>query len=488
MLGSGSRAFDLQGIPAGNRRLFQESAEFTIVDDGNERLHDLWARSAAQDAVLGHDLSLVRRFLWSFGPDFREGRRAFRGLCETLGAMSGPTGRTSAAATYDCIATFFDKSDERIRVTQAIFGGPPSPWAIAEPEALEVVVRDTRKIIEESPARLRERAKALPLGDLEKLFLHLTEEGRSERGRVVAEVFFESCEGASVSRLSVDVATEVLRRRPELGRDTAVWQRPESEALVVVNNLIASHGFNDSVAYGLLSFGNLRLLYEARHAPSRAWVRGAHAYADEHQPPKDVEAFILGRLLHSQEEVRAELHAGRFGQFLKLAAAVLEVSKREAEEFPLSNGDLRSELRRLHDSEAELQANAFLLMVGLVRKDTVAARFVGEGFTPVYLAAREQKLPWDLWSRLESLLPWHFLEWDRCARLVEGVVIRFVDRSWPPRDFFRAFCTDEEFDRAVTVLVSMRQRELLERLRFEVDAVAGTASAFQSRRLSLSLE
>lgn len=484
MLGSGARAFDLQGIPSKNRRLFQESAGFTIVDQRNPALPEVWAMNASRDAANCDDGPVLRRFLWAFGNDFQEGRQAFQGLCETFQALSEPALRARALGTYDCIAKFFDKSSESAPLKTAVFGGQSGPWAVDELNALEVVARDgSTEIIEAPDGLLRERSLALPLQDLEELVFRIREVGGSGRVDAITDVFFERCEGANVARLPIGMASQVLKRRPQLARDAAVWQRSEDDAIALLRSLIAIEAFNDAVAYGLLRYGSLRLLYEAQYSVPRAWVQGAREYTDESRHEREIEEFILGRLWSSQSELRAELRSERFGQFLKLAAAVLDVSPREAEAFPLENVDIGAQLPRLHDTGAELQACAFLLILGLVRKEPAASHFMREGFSPIYLAAKEDTLPWDLWRRLELRLPRHFLEWDRCARLIEGAVIRFVDRFWSPRDFLKTFSTDEEFDRALAVLVSKGRLEYVQQLRSEAKTVVGSASAFQNRRL-----
>ncbi len=103
-----------------------------------------------------------------------------------------------------------------------------------------------------------------------------------------------------------------------------------------------------------------------------------------------------------------------------------------------------------------------------------------ESFSSIYWAAREQRLPWDLWKRLEAQLPWHLFEWDRCTRLIEGLAMRFVHRSWPASEFVNTFRTDEEFDRAVGALVSMRSDSYLDHIEL---AVTKGGTSFQRARI-----
>src|ERR1019366_5811219 len=116
--------------------------------------------------------------------------------------------------------------------------------------------------------------------------------------------------------------------------------------------------------------------------------------------------------------------------FLKYASVVLEVSVDEATRFPIEHAELASPLPHLHDAGAESQACGFLVMLALVRRELKAAQVMAEGIASVYAAVKTEKLPYELWRKLESQLPWHFLDWDRTSRLVEGTVNCFVERDW----------------------------------------------------------
>lgn len=484
LLGSGPRLFDLQGIPWNNRRLFQDAPGFVILERGKPSANiDRWVANASKDATLSENGSPLRRFLWSFGGAFQDGRWAFRRLCETHRALSQSDLHARASTAYACISDLFNRSEESRSLKTAIFAEPEGPWAPDEVDALEVIARDgPLGVIEHTDAALRARADALSLSKHEDLVLRLVDQEDSQRVRVIVDAFYERCDVSAVVRLPVSAAVEVLKRRPDLARDPSVWQRSDDSASVVLQGLTTKGSFSDAIAYGLLGSENVRLLHDAENAGALEWVRGARAFVDDHIVRAQTEEFILGRLWNSQSELHTVLNSVRFGSFLKFAAAALDASRREAEAFPLHNVDLRSQLPCLHDRGADLQACAFLVVVALSRKDEISSRLASEAFSAVYLAAREQRLPWDLWRRVEPLLPWHLLEWDRCARLVEGMVGRFLEHGWSSQDFFGTFSTDEEFDRAVSVAITMRRSDYVQRLRHE--AQRGKASRFQVQRLN----
>lgn len=442
MLGTGARVFDLQAIPAKNRRLFQERLGFKVVTAGPQSTAlDEWAKTAAADAsrtAKGH--AILKGFLWEFGRHFHQGRRVFRPLCQVFQQLTNRQSLTRAADIHAAILEHFHDSTESTPLKKAIFGGEPNPWAIPELDALEVIARDSSGLLEEPDASFRERLEQLPLTELEHLVLRIKTADPSRRVGAAFGTYFARYD------------------REHSGR---VEGMPST--------LLDTSSFNETVAYGLLQSGALRLLYAMQHASGRSWIRAAHRFSEESEISPDVEEFVLGQLWNHREDLRDHLLSASFGKFLKLAAAVLDVSRREAEAFPLDQVVELDALPSLRDGGAELRACAFLTMVGLVRNDPAAAYFMREGFSTVYLAAREQRLPWELWKSLESQLPWHFLEWDRCATLIEGSVRRFVDRAWTADQFSRTFRSDEEFSRAVSALETMRS-DTAERLRAAVSA------------------
>jgi len=67
----------------------------------------------------------------------------------------------------------------------------------------------------------------------------------------------------------------------------------------------------------------------------------------------------------------------------------------------------------------------------------------------VYDAARTSRLDDEVWHFLEPYLPWYLATWDRCARLIRGVVRLFVDRHWPASEFLATYAVGEQLTRAL---------------------------------------
>ncbi len=284
-----------------------------------------------------------------------------------------------------------------------------------------------------------------------------------------------------MTNLPTPLLAPVLIGRDDVARNPNVWQQSDDVSRDVLDRIDSSNGFTAAIATGLLKTGNLRLLYEARRLPPVAWVDGIAALVSDAPLSADVEEFVLGLLRNSRAVVRSHLGSNTFGSFAKLAGAVLDVSTREADEFPLHNFRPQAALPELHDDGAELHACAFFVILSLVRPEADSAVLGRQSFSKIYWAARRQLLPWSLWKRIEVQLPWHLLEWDRCARLIEGMVSRFINRSWPAVEFIRTFRTDDEFEQAIRAALLMRADSYVENL---TTAVSDEGTAFQRERFS----
>jgi hypothetical protein len=449
MLGGGIRRFDLQAIPSKNRRLFQGKPEFTFAD-ATMPLIAGWVMSAVQDAV-GASGSRLRSFLWEFGPAFESGRAAFRGLSEVFEAAQDVSAPASKA--YLMIGTYFRGAAEAHEMVEALFGGTSQEWSLDEVDALEVIARDTSDDLGETDRNFERRIVELTTEALESLW-HRLHGARNLRVGITTRMLV-----ARVTARSTNSVAEVVGRHPELCDEPFLWQSLENHWPALASAPAIRGRVVQSLICGLLHHGPPSLLFASGSlveiiSPS-VWVRSLRSCIETRGLKASAEDLVLRSLWKCQEEIRSELKLGGVGQFLKVAAAALDLSPVEIQDFPLDGNPIGpTPLPKLHDSGAELHASAFLLAIGLVRRDSAAAGFMREGFSTIYIAAKHQRLPWDLWRRLEPELPWHFLEWDRCARLIEGCVARFSDLDWPTSEFLLTFAEDEEFDRALDVLLS----------------------------------
>ena len=475
LLGEDTNGYALQGIPVQNRRLFPASAGFVIAGEKATVRVEAWARDIATDASVGvmkQSPFSLKAFLWSVGESIEDGRGVVAPASEVYGELRAAPDSAAATVAYESIVRRFGFSFNGKRVASALFAGPERSWLVDEVGVLAVLIQDEGMgLIECSDEILRQKACRLSTETLFDIIVHVAPDPASQRISTVLDVFYDRCEPSIVARLPVDMAAEAIRRKWKLAENEDVWRRPSDDTAKIIANLFRSERDGEALIYGLLRIGDERLLFQAEDGAPAMWVGAVRRGVDDGNELSAVtESLVLRKLWRALPELRAELQKGPFGRCLKLVAAVLEMSQREVSAFPLENVTVQAGLPRLHDAGAELQSSAFLLYAGLSREHPVSAWIVSEGFATIYRAAEVGKLPWDLWQRMEPLLPWHFLEWDRCARLIEGVVKRFRDYDWTPAAFFKTFDDGEQMKRAIKALLSIDGREYVRRVRVAADS------------------
>lgn len=479
MLGGGQWPFDLQAIPQKNRRLFQAADTFVMVEASSEPVSEAFGDIAVDDAVAKQPKPL-RSLLWTYGKDFSDAREAFRSLGDLCGLLIASDKHQRAIKAYEYVTTHFGNSPESEHLRQTLF----ESVAFFDPaDALEVAIRDSEGVLGVSGTQVRKAALALDIAALGQLTLRLIEtDGLNEaRLRGLVGAFAERCPESMLTNLPPPLIAAVLIGREDVARNPNTWHQSDDVNRQVLEHINASNGFTPAIAFGLLQTANLRLLYDAKALPPESWIDAIDSLVSVAPLSPPVEEFALGLLWNSRDVVSSHLESHAFGTFIKLAAGVLDVSTRGASAFPFSNFHSQAPLPELHDGSAELHACAFLLMICLVRPEPDVAALAPQSFSKIYWAAKRQQLPWDLWKGLEVQLPWHLFEWDRCARLIEGMVSRFVNRGWPAAQFIRTFRTDEEFERAIRAALLMHGASYVESL---TTAVSDDGTAFQRDRFS----
>jgi hypothetical protein len=93
-------------------------------------------------------------------------------------------------------------------------------------------------------------------------------------------------------------------------------------------------------------------------------------------------------------------------------------------------------------------------------------------FESLYDAVATSRLPDQCWRLLESRLPapLFWLTWDKCRRLLDGVIDLFVDNDLPPNSFAQLAGSDQLFIKLVeTAAYTFRGRTYLRRVCAEIE-------------------
>jgi hypothetical protein len=110
--------------------------------------------------------------------------------------------------------------------------------------------------------------------------------------------------------------------------------------------------------------------------------------------------------------------------------------------------------------------SAFLLARALGFRTRASAEITIQTFEPVHVALASRQMSEEGWQLIERLLPWTWLEWDRCNRLRDAVAKLFVERDYPAETFDRLTSDDGLFIMLVANMAeTSRGRSYLRKLK-----------------------
>jgi hypothetical protein len=461
--------FDVAVVPRDTRIPDADDTMATVTDPdektATERSED-WVRIALSDLVGAYSQTELRRFLWKFGPDYIDGRGSFRPLCEVYLASSRSS--ESIDPVLSAIAHFFPLPDSSKRLKAEFFGVRGSfrqPSQADDPQVLRALVtHPAAASIPDDIAAIEQRARTLVDSDersASQIALTATKIGGSR-----AQQFLNGFAAGVRSKpgilhtLPSSLAIELLKIYPELLTSVELWKVPASQQLTIVAyipSLPHAKDFAKKITEAVINanaWPALRSLiaqfgYEAVSA-ILAWI-DLYPIESDLRPCLSIPDELFGVLNDQRRWLIETIRQKTLGPAaLRVISAVSDPRAdgvRSLGSKPwvqMIRGDVR-----LGSAESELHSKAFVLSIGLSLASEDAVQLVRDGFSAIYKAAWDNVLDDETWAFVEPYLPWYLVTWDKCARLIRGVVHLFVDRRWPANEFSSTFVTAEEFQRAL---------------------------------------
>jgi hypothetical protein len=454
--------FDLAVAPHNVPR--RTSKKSTLIFEGgsraqSERAQDEWVRLAADDLERQED-SPLRKFLWTFGPDYSDGRAAYRPLCEVYLATTQSSG--GLAEAMSAIAHFFPAATSSRRLKSALFGINGN-FARSDGEAVVLRLLATHPASQSIPddiALVGERASSLMISNHASALeiANDTIEIESERAREYLRGIVRSIENApqTLASISPRLLVQLLRCEP------TILARPDTWRILGFQQ----HSLNAAVQAlpeaRALAFEIIPAMVDAQvwtALGSAMTAYGADAVAallgwidKQHGKLLAVPAVVLTVLRERRHFVVAALTGGHVGaRAILVSAAILDPRSDDsramaATVWPKVVGhDLR-----FGDAYLDLRSNAFLLSIGLSTNAATSPLLIKQAFSPVYEGTKQGGgLDDHLWSFIEPYLPWYRMTWDRCKRLLRGIVRKALDHQWPTTAFLNTFQSVEQLERAL---------------------------------------
>jgi hypothetical protein len=263
------------------------------------------------------------------------------------------------------------------------------------------------------------------------------------------------------------VGSRIASARPDVLATDGFWTIPGLEK----SSIMRSVGIDDANARSvLIAVVRANCTSVATIAVNRLGAKvllEAINEAERLQPGIDLTAWIRPVLPFPYE----------VGEFLAKGATArriaIEISKQmEPEELPNDFGEdpwaIASRSQDRTTVAEETQFAGFLLARGLGYRSRSCALLLATSFDRVHAAVASGEMPEATWRKIERRLAWVYpwLEWDRCRRIRQAVVNKFIDLDLDPASFTELTTDERLFDELVDLASrSSRGRRFLRNVR-----------------------
>jgi hypothetical protein len=435
-----TEAFDLQLV---DRNLLAH--RFRLTDAAVASIREFSpALKPLLDDLFAPDHEGLRSFLRDVGGDVGSGRAAMLPLIRLFVAMQpGTVGQADFAAAFEVLnelgpsqargarAFVFEQALDQVEnQNDQVFKFILESVTASEKELSEPLAeRLGRALWSRNPAAL---AEALAAGGV------LADTVDRSIGSLDRK---ELLEGLAIFP---SAATAIVKRRPDLMTESSLWQLPELEVDALLQAAAADPETAVSVIRAMIIAGR----GDAAGAVARQLGGEKVIKAIESTRETAPDKFVpwINSLRERPEELAAAF-AG--GLVVHRGLLVTFANMIDPDAVPNDYGDdpwvlaIERSSGSL-DSEAENFLAAFLLSRGLGYRTKQPERLLSLSVQQVHAALATGDMPWAGWRLIHLRLPWvwPWAEWDRCWRVRQAIVDRFVDFDLDPAQF--GILTDDE--------------------------------------------
>ena len=435
-----------------------------------------WLDLAEEDLYADSSRFEYRRFLWQFGPDFTEGRAAFRPLTDLYVALQSRDMEGNGDRLLSMLARFFPGQQDAKRLKSELFGldGKYVRKFGDEETVTRLLTTDSNaNVLGTEVAALKERAIRQCRRNL-GVATDLAEKAAEVHDDMAQQFlggYFEYTHSSdeAILMMPAGLLVQMSNDYPTIIANEALWKRKDYFEIV-----------KQALARLRLSSNEMRRAIELMIS-ARAWD-ALDVVAEEFG------ADALVQIFEVVEASTAETldYASQFYKVIASNPYTLRGLVKERKIGPKAMRLLSSELdpRSISlehdlellvaaanlkipflDNQRSIRSSVFFFSMGLASHGSSAGILVAYSFTSIYEAAKADALA-DTWDNLEPLMIWHSPSWDKCGKLVRTVTRAFLNESLPLLYFSKTFATEEEFSRALTELDDRRDgRRYIRRLR-----------------------
>ncbi len=466
------RNFDLQIAPASTfRQIQREVPHGVFIETLITKLPanvPPWLTTATKDLLSSENE--VRQFLLLFGADAPEGRGAFSQLLTLYTHINkSKNGELPLSELLAEISEDFPSATQATRLKQAILGGtavkkPHFVPNLAEIDILrELAITNSYAAYDSGILKVHRRAEEfvhLEPEQAKKLIISLLDHEVNPLGEEIIKGISEAITPTDALDLAAqrfNLLFVFTKHNPSLFTMPQIWQVSrdrQRELYDLVGPRLESGEISiDALIQAMLEAGSDVLADEIIRQHRDAAVNAVLNWFDSSDASVLAEGWARA-LSHQPNTIIDWLSNAKSPRTATMAllAGILDPHSQRVTQLGTR---VWLHLSRVSCNELDesnyIRVMAFLLALGFNNPDKHAPELVVEAFHPVHEAAARDRLPYASWRLLmyqaPSLSWWG--EWDKCERLRQALIDKFIRYGWNVEFFLRAVKHSDTFARVL---------------------------------------
>jgi hypothetical protein len=452
-----NKPFDIQCLPISAVREAQleissaSRSDVFIVNDASIEIPD-WAGEAAADLVSRHPTPF-RSFLWEAG-----GSDCDRQDFAKFATIHHQLSEGWPSNLIDVLGKTFPDASQAGTLKKKLLGGDDFRQPSMPDDAELLTNLGTTEFSSAFDSRaLRLKERGAKLADLpsqaKRLVEGLFKTTINPLGEEVLAGLISGLDANSARNLTYGhphFLSTIVSAKPSLAMSSQLWLGAEHSEWEVFDALVKSKDLEDDIVKGAVS----ALLETRRDDVFRrtidVWGRTAIFGAMDwlNQTDGDLSDSSRGALTFHTTQVMDWVEDGKPKSKHGLVAAAHILAPYSYQIKDRNTAVWGSLLKELHGYERVYLA-AFLLALGLSNAPDNPIELIKENFDFIYQLARDEELDSKIWEILEPVVPeiaWPN-NWDRCERMVRGLIASFVRYAWPPQQIYYCVSQNRVWDR-----------------------------------------
>ncbi len=440
------RPFDIQCVPISvvreaQREISSTAGSEVLISDNVSMLMPDWVDEAAKDLLGVRGLGF-RDFLWDVGSS-----ESVRPAFERFARIYHELNQTGSGNIVEILGQNFPQASQGSALKIKMLGGEESLRPAGPDEAeLLTSLGTTEYFSAFDAAALRLGERGAKLGNTpeqaKRLVGNLFKTTINPLGAEVLAGLISGLDARAARHLTFEhphLLSTIVAAKPSLAASPQLWLGAENSKWEVFDCVAKCKNLDDSVVngvvYALLESKCDDLFRRAIDVWGRKaifsamdWQNRSENYLSEHS--RGSLTFHTKQVMDWVEDGTGKSTKGLLGAAHILAPYAYQVRDR--------NTKVWESLKKELDGYERVYLSSFLLALGLSNAPEHPVEQIKEHFTLIYQLAWDEKLDSKTWEILEPIVPeisWPN-NWDRCERMVRGLIASFIRYQWPPQQIY----------------------------------------------------